>query len=264
MKIKIVCVNFNSYDELQRYLESIERAAESSPDAEIDVVVADNSTKRKTIDINSFHRIRVSVKLFNNLGYLGAAQKVINADDNIIEYNFVIISNVDILFSTTTIKELVKSKIDSNVAWIAPCIYSLKYEKDKNPNVLERYSKGKLSLLKLLFNRYLYRAYVKLIYANKGKKERERKDMYIYAGHGSCVILTKRFFEIYPKIDFPLFLYGEELYLAEMIYKAGLKVKYIPSIVIDDIGNVSTSKLPSSLFFKYNKEAISWILKNFY
>lgn len=264
MKILIVCVNYNSYDELRNYLQSVEKSASNvHGDLQVDVIIADNSTTREIVDCEVYASIHVKQVELPNLGYLGGAQAIINKLEDPTQYNCIIISNVDLLFEKETITQLTDFVVDDNVAWIAPSIYSEKYHKDLNPNIINRYKRWKLLLLKITYNRYFYRGYTKFYYSKKGKNVEHEKGV-IYAGHGSIIILTSNFFKWCPKLDYPIFLYGEELYLAELIHKKKLKVVYAPSIRIKTIGGVSTSKMPSASFFNYNKEAINYILKKFY
>lgn len=78
------------------------------------------------------------------------------------------------------------------------------------------------------------------------------------------MLLTRSFFDSYKKIDYPVFLFGEELYMAELVRLAGKKVRYIPSLVIKDKEHASTSTLRKRLFFQYNRESIKYCLEQFY
>ena len=62
---------------------------------------------------------------------------------------------------------------------------------------------------------FLHKLYTMTLYKTKRYRSNEAK--YIYAGHGSFIILTKAFFQNYSNIAYPMFLYGEEIYLAELI-----------------------------------------------
>lgn len=264
MKLLIVCVNYNSYSELRNYLQSVEMSASYvHSDLQVDVIIADNSTTREIVDCEVYASIHVKQVELPNLGYLGGAQAIINNKEDILQYKYVIISNVDLTFEKDTISKLEDVNVDDDVAWIAPSIYSEKYRKNLNPNVLSRYSRWKLSLLKLTYNRFFFRIYTKLYFSPKDKKV-EYPMMNIYAGHGSVIILTSIFFKFYKTIDYPIFLYGEELYFAELIYQKGLKVLYTPQINVNTTGGVSTSNIPSKSFFCYNIKAINYILDRFY
>lgn len=159
---------------------------------------------------------------------------------------------------------LERANLPKDVAWVAPKIYSMDENRDRNPKVLNRYSKGKLQLLYFMY-RFPMLFYLYTMTAYKRKKlQPQYPEMNIYAGHGSFMLLTRSFFESYPKIEYPIFLFGEELFLAELVRKANKKVRYVPSLVIEDSEHVSTSTLKKKSYFKYNQDSIKYILNTFY
>lgn len=264
MRFLIVSVNFNSYEVLNRYLASLEKACSITSDCLLDVIVADNSTKREIVDTKGYRHINITIEPFGNLGYLGAAQVVINRMNTIVQYDYVAITNVDVIMDENFLSTLSTLQLSSGVAWIAPSIYSMAIKQDINPSVLRRYSKLKLQLLKLTYNKYVLRLYENLYYKRKIKPVGKLPEMDIYAGHGSFFLFTREFFTHYTKINYPVFLYGEELYFAELVRRAELKVRYIPSLIIYDNEHVSTSTIHKDTYFNYNKQAIDYILKEFY
>ena len=86
----------------------------------------------------------------------------------------------------------------------------------------------------------------------------------IYAGHGSLIILTNEYFKRCGKIDYPVFLFCEEIYLAEMCQKTGLSVEYVPTIKVTDSEHASTSRMKHNFYCRCNYEAIQYIIKTFY
>jgi hypothetical protein len=86
----------------------------------------------------------------------------------------------------------------------------------------------------------------------------------IYAGHGSLIILTNEYFKRCGKIDYPVFLFCEEIYLAEMCQKTGLSVEYVPTIKVTDSEHASTSRMKHSFYCRCNYEAMQYIIKTFY
>ena len=263
-KILIVCVNYNSYQELHNYLASIERAAQLCPNVKVEVIVADNSTKEEEINTTSFVNISVSVRKYDNLGYLGAAQEVINKCDDLTVYDFVAISNVDLRIKEDFVCKLDAVLIDNDVAWIAPTIWSECEGRNRNPKVMQRYSRRKLEIINLMYRFPL----LDWIYTNtaykKKKEQSEAPEQNIYAGHGSFMLLTKHFFERHSKIQYPIFLFGEELYLAELIRESNQKVLFAPKLVVYDTEHVSTGSMKKKFYYKCNKEAIEYIIKKFY
>ncbi len=239
-ELLLICVIYNSYKELEAYMASICRAKRKSCNTNITVYIADNSSQFQEVNIEKYPEINAYHVRFDNLGYMGAAQSVVNNMVDISYYDFLIISNVDILMDDLFIAKLESMDVPKYVGWIAPSIKSNYINRDKNPSILLRYPKWKLELLKLTYNSFVLPLYEKLYYNVKKQKD-EYKDLDIYAGHGSFFLFTRSFINNYPKLDYPIFLYGEELYFAELNRKAGLKVRYIPSLIINDFEHVSTS-----------------------
>jgi GT2 family glycosyltransferase len=264
MDILITAVNYNSYKELNAYLKSVSEAKNSSAYTNVTVYIADNSTKRQFIDCNAYHNITVKQVPFDNIGYLPAASEIIKQCPNLKQYDYIIISNVDVELDYHFLENLQSLKADKTIGWIAPQIWTEEEGRDKNPKVIERYSKSKLEKIRLLY-RYpmLDYIYTNTLYLKK-KSRPQYSEMDIYAGHGSFMILTKYFFDFYKEINYPIFLFGEELFLAELNKKAGLRVRYIPNLKIYDNEHVSTSKMKKKSYYKYNLDSIDYILNTFY
>lgn len=262
-KIAIFCVIYNSYKEFHDYFKSIEEAAKTAGDIGVDVYVADNTTENiQSINISS-NKVKIIVKQSKkNLGYFGAIRTLMaETDCNV--YDYLIISNVDVMMERGTLASLLNKAIDKNVGWIAPQIYSLKEERDRNPKILNRYSKRKLSLLKLMYKYpLLHTLYNITLY--KRKKIANHEAGRIYGGHGSFIILTKEYIKRCGIIDYPIFLFDEEIYLAEMCRQNNLLVEYDPAIKVNDIDHVSTGNMNNKFYNKCNIEALDYILKTFY
>lgn len=262
-ELLVICVNYNSYKELYAYLKSICIAKSECSEIITTVYIADNSTSYQEVDIASYNDIIIQQIHFENLGYMGAAQAVINNLSCISKYDFLIISNVDILMDRDFLVQLNSMQLKEDIGWIVPSIKSMLINRDKNPSVFYRYPKWKLIALKYTYNRFVLPIYEKYYYNTKQQGiSYEEQD--IYAGHGSFFLFTKSFIKVYPKLDYPVFLYGEELYFAELNKVAGLRVRYIPSLIIHDFEHVSTSLIRRQTYYDYNKQAINYILKRFY
>lgn len=264
-RILIVCVNYNSYEHLMNYLDSIEKAKLNCFNCSIDVYIADNSTEKQDVDIDRYKYINIKIFKFSNLGYLGGASAIINNEvDDIYYYDFVIISNVDVLVDDYFFSQLLNQTIHKDIAWVAPRIFSENENRDRNPKIITRIPFKKLYIFKMICKfPVLFYIYNKIIYKRK-KKNHVFSEQEIYAGHGSFIILTKAFFNKYDKLNYPIFLFGEELYFGELIKNAGLKVLYSPDIKINDIDHVSTSKMSSASYSKYNYIALKYIIDTFY
>lgn len=268
-KILLVPVNFNSYTELASYIESVETAYSMCPNYALNltVYIADNSTTIENILIPQNTNISYLVNRNGNLGYFGGIKKVLEKITDITEYDYVVFSNVDLTISKTFFAALLNND-SKNVGWIAPRIWSSVEERDKNPKILNRYTKRKLQLLKLLWRHpILHKIYTQTLYKRKKKTKYTHSRAHpkeIYAGHGSFIILTRDFFIHYPELNYPIFLFGEEIFLAELCRKRNLKVIYRPELIIYDSEHISTSKMGGKFYYKCNFDAIEYLLKNFY
>ena len=78
------------------------------------------------------------------------------------------------------------------------------------------------------------------------------------------MIFTNDLFLSIPRMDYPVFLFCEEIFLAEMVKRIEKKVTYYPSIKVVDREHASTGKMKLSQYCKYNYDALTYIVKNFY
>ena len=271
-KISIISVNYNSYDNLEIFLKSVHNSIELlNKNLKCDVTIVDNSTVRKVFNTSSFNiegKLCVSIIESENFGYFGSALKVYNEHSKNNYYDYIFITNVDLQVDIDFFSILDSLKLNEKVGWIVPSIFSKFENRDKNPQRINRCSKAKLKLLYFLYYfPMLERFYSKLIYPsrkNKKKNQTQPESSKIYSGHGSFIILTKQFIKRNPILNYPCFLFCEELFLGEMIKNEGLYVIYEPSLKIFDDEHVSTGKLPAKNYYKYNRTSLSWILRTFY
>ena len=268
MRYLFVPVNYKSYNVLDEYIKAISEAMDETKDDNliVDIYVADNSPEPQEIN-KDFNIERLNIKVFNynNPGYLNAALRTIYSVDSSI-YNYIIISNVDVIVDKSIFIEFKKLNLDKQTVWIAPSIYSASEKRDVNPKNTERYSKQRLQNLRHLFRfPILYRLYTKTFYKQKISTITPQKSQQdIYAAHGSFMIFTNEFFKKCPSLNYPVFLFCEELFLAETVRQIGCKATYCPSIKIRDKEHASTSKMNLSKYCKYNYEALTYIIDNFY
>jgi GT2 family glycosyltransferase len=267
INIAIVCVTYNSYNSLSNYIKSISDSSEfcDLKETNIDVYVADNSIEKKNMSFD-YPNISIILFPFDNIGYLKAAFRVLE-NIHYSKYDYICISNVDVLLDKSFFSVLVKKKYDQNIAWIAPSIYSFFEKKDRNPAVLKRFSLHKIKCLRL-FLKYpiLYRLYMLTIYKKKRRdiSVNENHIARIYAGHGSFMIFTNSFFKVFDDFEFSPFLYGEELFFAEHIRLFDMKVYYDSSLLIYDLDHVSTGQMHYHVISKLKYQAIDFIIKKFY
>lgn len=262
LRIAIVCVNYNSYDKISAFFDSLEVARKNCDTFQLDIFMADNSSRKQNFE-NRWN-FNLVVRTFPNIGYFGAAFKIINTIA-ILKYDYTIISNVDVCVSDDFFDVLIHLNQKKNLAWIAPQIYSSYEHRDKNPQRINRPSGRRIKQLIFMYSHPLFmNIYERTFYKRKSHSRLYEGGTEIYCGHGSFIILTKEFFKKYTAIEYPCFLYCEELFLGELIRRAKLKVIYEPTLKVLDDEHVSTGTLPSKAYLKYNIESLQYIYKTFY
>lgn len=248
-KFLFLCVNYNSYSEVHNFLHSVEKAAQSHGDIAVEVMIADNTENGyQVIDTAPYHAIGVKVfPFYQNLGYLGAVSEMVKhlSEINFKNYQYVIISNVDVLLHNRFFEQTLACRFDDQTAWVAPSIYSYYEKRDRNPSMRTKPTIQNINKLCFMYaHPLLHYIYEKTLYkwrhrATVSTPKREQ----IYAGHGSFMMFTGSFFEQNRNFKFPVFLFGEELFWAELALRSKNEVVYEPSIKINDIDHISTRKI---------------------
>lgn len=267
-RILIVPVNYNSYDYLDSYLKSVSEAWDMARDeCRLTVYIADNSTKPEEVVLSKYNIPDLKIIRLDNPGYFGGALHIINNCLNVDDYDYVIISNVDMTFELSALKSLVNLNLSDDVGWISPYRFSERYNSPIFVEKENRPSKWKIKALMWLFKFPMLHRIQKTRATKRYKTlatENHLRPKRIYSGCGSCFILTKRFFESYPRLHYPLFLYGEEIFIAELARTANLTVRYEPSIRLTNIGEISTGNVNSKTICNYNYKALKYLYNRFF
>ncbi len=241
-KYLLICVTYHSDEALHAFVESVRHAAERVNGLlQVDIEIADNGKE--------------------NLGYLGGALPLYNAKAQ--GYDYVSISNVDLTLAPDFFEQLLKVDI-TDVAWLAPDIYTEKINRHENPYMLARPTKRDFLIWKIIYScTWIYRLYHAL-YVLKSRRQQVYPACTAYAGHGSFMLLTKTFVAHYPELHYPTFMYGEEIWLAELTRAARLKVAYTPTLRITNIGNINTGSMKQAQKSRWSKESLRAIYKQFF
>lgn len=252
-RVAVFCVTYNSDKELEQYEASLKKAVEKANGAvEMDIYTAKNTK-------------------VDNPGYFGGIRRQMEKVD-VEAYDYCILSNVDLTVEEDFFVKLAAYDCAEDTGWIAPQIWSEVEHRDRNPKIKSRYSLRKLQILRTFYQfPILDTLYTKTLYKRKRGNESQESvgrapvlGGSIYAGHGSFIILTRKYFEQCGKIDYPVFLFCEEIYLAEQCLKGGLKVMHVPEIKVFDTEHASTGKMNHRFYCRCNYEAMQYIIRQFY
>ncbi|HPR31540.1 MAG TPA: hypothetical protein PLK12_05580 [Prolixibacteraceae bacterium] len=274
MNYSFFIVNYNADEHVMNLVKSIQTARDKCTKSNVALHIIDHSGKNAA-ELDRFRQNMLSLSLpvtihsdGSNNGYFGGlqpAQKQVRATDD-----FVIYCNPDVQVDPDFFTELEKTRIHDS-ALIAPSIRCKDEGFDQNPMYRKRLKKSKLMALLLLYrSNVVFYLYDKLYNYRKSRRSRvksrsnrETKEAWIYAAHGSFLIFSHvPFFTGLP--PFPCFLFGEELFLAEEARKSGLKIGYNPAIKVTDIRHASVNKLKIKELRTLTLKSIRFILHHYY
>ena len=280
MKICLLAVCHNSYKEAIIFLDSLSKAVLKSP-VFIDLYFIDNSSNIQNDHVNTIqtkyaHTLKITYIFSKNLGYFPSINSAIKSKKIDLKiYDYAIISNVDLSIESNIFEVLKNIDVDKNLGIIGPSILSKEIGADRNPKILRRPSKMKLLILKNIFRYGFFYSLLKIFNTYRIKMQNKSKENInksrlsntelkkIYAAHGSFIILSNNYLQYDYLINYPVFLFGEEIYLSENCQKYSLDVMYCPQIQVNDDEHASTSKMNPAFYRKSNFNALSYILKNY-
>ena len=282
--VVVIGVNYGTDAMVLRFVRSLVRVSQNF---RVTFVLVDNTERADSSELFSNTWAEdpsaLCIKSPRNLGYFGGAHfgygKYLETRQ---PPDWVIVSNVDIEFKDDALFARLRDvgKI-RDVGVVAPSIWSSRSRRDLNPRMVVRPSKGKMRSYKLIFRNYYLLNLHQMLAAVKhrvkyvvkyklmrparrclalfrsnsalaGNSASNSRVKFIYAPQGSCVIFSKLFFSRGGSLDYPLLLFGEEIYVAETARSLGLRVVYDPRLKVwhDDhsaTGLVRSRKIASRL-----------------
>lgn len=279
MKVAIVAVCYNAYDDSVGLLDSIDLAMRTCEFLDLHVIVCDNSNKSKGLEglKEKLKKLKFNYVKLDNVGYFPAffaGKKLLDNITGIRDWDFVVVTNVDLQFDDSFFKNLKGISISSDVGVLAPSILSKETSEDINPKIFKRPSKFKLSSLYYGFQfLWFYRFYSWLSVSRaKLRGSKRNTNSYrsyssgteMYAAHGSIMLFTKFYFNQGASIDYPRFLFGEEVFVAEESRLKGLKTIYTPELKIYDKEHGSTSKEADKFISLEHVKSYKYLLDSYF
>jgi hypothetical protein len=280
MKVCIFAVCHNSYRESVVFLDSISKSIKGTR-VELDIFFIDNSSKidNELIKLIKSYRSKLGLHYIKseNLGYFPSITSAINKNAIILsKYDYAIVSNVDLAVSNSFFSILEDMPIVADIGVYAPSVYSNALNADRNPKINKRPSLFKLKLNNYLFSSSVTYLLLKFVNSTRVRFRQLLKSTFqessnieeltfsrIYAAHGSMIIFTNAFLRKNVDFSYPMFLFGEEIYVAEEAEKYNLKVIYYPSLLVYDSEHVSTSAIKLKNYRDLNRKALSYLLQNY-
>ena len=233
--LTFVVVSYGGVDDATRLVASL------GADTPVDVVLCANKPGDTEAAATAFAgdpRVRV-LSFEDNPGYLPALQRALPQVDTT---RPVVLSNCDLVAEPGLVDELLaQAAAFPDAGWLAPAIIG-SLGLDQNPNLLAPPSARWLRALAAVHR--VPQVADLLLLRKEGHSSRTVSGVEpgstIFAGHGSCIVLTPRFFAAGGSCDYPFALFGEELWFGRECSRLGLEVRYVPSAVLRHTEHAAT------------------------
>lgn len=270
LKLAFIHVNYNNS---LLTISCVHSILMNCNEAEIVIVDNDSSQEEKNLLINYVDNLKKNkIKCVfenSNLGYFGALNVGIGQiTEDINKYDFVIIGNNDLEFQADFFDKLSNIKVQDDVFVIAPNIIKPNGI-HQNPYCIDRVSKIRKFLYRIIYSSYIVAQPVfwltnqlKVAKSEMNKTSHE-VSQYIYAGHGSCYILTPNFFKHNKLLVNLTFLMGEEFILANQVISTQGKIYYDAGLKVLHNEHSTMAKIPSKKVYEFNRNAYRIVKKYF-
>lgn len=275
-EIWFICINYDATRDTMQFISQMQRCLTNSS---VKVIVVDNSSEQDP-ELIKYVRSNDNVNLLSpekNMGYLpGANYGYVWAKKKWDLPDYIVVANVDLIFEgSELLNSIGKLKYDKNIGVYAPKIISVATGRDQNPHIIERPKKSLYKLHSLIYSSlfgYMLvsftsstRRWLASIFRSNFDTQTPLNDSrHIYAPHGAFMLFTKAYFESGGDLDFKSFLFGEEIYVAEILRKINLKAKYVPEIKIIHDEHQSTSMVGLKGRAAFTKQSSSYLVKEFF
>lgn len=277
----IIAVNYNSNDHACSFAKCVLRQS----GVPCKLIIVDNSDTEEP-SLSSLLDTEIKSGTLSilspgkNLGYFGGASQALEQHlSHSALPDWVIVCNVDISIEELFLSRLVDQRSHAGVGVIAPSIVSLVTGRDQNPHLVNRPTSLRMHFYKWVYKSlvtaYLYQAahllktlllrfFMILIRGTRPFGHLEGTPQAIYAPQGSIMIFTKEYFQSGGNLRHGVFLFGEEVFVAETCRRLGLTVVYQPNLRVEHHEHVSTGLFRSRRMLNFFSQAASYCADEFF
>ncbi|OON85000.1 hypothetical protein BXO88_14530 [Oribacterium sp. C9] len=198
-----------------------------------------------------------------NLGYLPGCLYGVEQSGRM--YSWVMVSNTDIEIIQSNFFDAAFKEVGDDIWCIGPDIKLASIGVHQNPFLKKRPTKSKVTIWRIAYSCFpLFWLYFKLYDLKPQKNKKEKLQIKsVYAVHGSCFLLKRecvdRILEEKPNV----FMYGEELIIAEIIKSNGKTCFFDSDLKILHNENQVTGKIESKRKQRWFKESMNFYIHLF-
>lgn len=252
MKLAYVCTNYNN----SAFTVAAVASLMKNKGHDLRVFVVDNASRSEEVEIlHQLARENLIVRVIanpDNVGYfagLNLGLKAARAEDP--EAGWIVVGNNDIEFLADFCDRLERLQDEyCHYSVVSPDVVTLDGH-HQNPHVISGISTVREIFYDLYYSNYylgllIYKA-AKMVprATRRGDEDQWQIARPIYQGHGSCYLLTPKFFAQFSELWTPTFMMSEEVFLSLQLKKVGEQVFYSPAISITHHWHGSLQDVPS-------------------
>ncbi|MGF7144106.1 GT2 family glycosyltransferase [Anaerotaenia torta] len=265
--ISVAC--YNNEDEIIAFAEQLshQRISEN-----LCLLVSCNSCSSSSDLEKKLNDVSVQTAVYNpkvNLGYLHGCLYGLSEYSRENEYDWAMISNTDLIFEKDSFFEKFSKGINDEDIWcVGPDITLKTTGAHQNPFLILPPSNRMINTWRfaysnpVTFNLYFWLAGVKSRLKKANNEILDSK--FVYAVHGSCFLLRKECIEKIIEVKDEIFMYEEELLVAEVTKANGKKVFFDNNLSVVHNENQVTGTINNAKKHKWFKDSFYFLYKNFY
>lgn len=262
-RILNVVICYNNTETIGNYIDEVLKLENHENTL---ILIVDNSIINNKLLFEQLNSKLEIIYIYNsrNLGYYnGFKQGLLYFQKNYKEYyseiEWIILSNTDIEFKNQEFVSILMNKeYKSEIGCIGPEMINYNETLMCNPFSVKPYSRLSLSYRSAIFrNRFIAIGY-DMLSAVKSKliKKSMNKSKYIYAVHGAFIILKKDVIKYLFEYNYNALLYAEEIFIAEVLRKKGIKTFYDTELKVKHNESPITSILNSKLRYRLKYQSL--------
>lgn len=187
---------------------------------------------------------------------------------------WVAVTNTDVEFEEEFFHKLVLHPWPDNVGIVAPDI-RLRNGMPQNPYKIVRPRRRRMYLYSLVYRNIVCTVLLEWLHAVKSVvrrytwKEKTRAGASIdlrtiYAPHGAVLCFRPQFFHRGGSLDYPGFMYGEEIFIAEQARRLGLDVVWAPHLRAWHNEGAVTNRVSLIQRMRWKRDSIEHIWKEYF
>lgn len=271
MSNKQIVVSVSCYNNEEEVICFAKQIAEQTINKQIWLLITGNGISRPGMLEEELRKIKLDTRIIypkRNLSYLNGCLFGIKQLEETIQFKWFLISNTDISFeSNFSLQSIMSLNISERIWCLVPDIV-LSSKRKQNPFIQSRPSKQKVRMWKnIQGNQIGLTVYSKMSNAKKkciNNYNSKGREGYIYTAHGSCFFITYDCFQELYKIANHIFMYGEEILVAEIAHKHDKKILYYPNCVVHHNDNSTTRHINYKLKSNYYKMSFTYFYNEFF